>query len=171
MRVFAASDWMRGASGRGGRDGEESRRAGGMGGVDRERGTERASVERMQAGVSRRPGGSRGRHPRGAQAPCEGGKAGESCSLRPGRLARSSVRERKRERERENQWDEARREAHRGQDGATEGHEIAERRGCRSVRARRSGIQGVVRERSPWKSRGERFAITVRPTDRPTPSQ
>lgn len=28
-----------------------------------------------------------GDHPRDAQAPCEGGKAGESCSLRPGHLA------------------------------------------------------------------------------------
>lgn len=31
--------------------------------------------------------GERGGHPRDAQAPCEGGKAGESCSLRPGHLA------------------------------------------------------------------------------------
>lgn len=37
-------------------------------------------------------------HPRGAQAPCEDGKAGESCSLRPGCLAVLSLRERKRDR-------------------------------------------------------------------------
>jgi len=43
----------------------------------------RMDVRRGQGGKRR----AREGHPRGAQALCESGKAGESCSLRPGRLA------------------------------------------------------------------------------------
>lgn len=56
--------------------------------VDR-RGTERASAgwDDGQGGRRRARGGGERDHPRDAQAPCESGKAGESCSLRPGHLA------------------------------------------------------------------------------------
>lgn len=81
--------------------------------------------------------GERGGHPRDAQAPCEGGKAGESCSLRPGHL---TILRRERS-EGDTRRDEARQETHRGR-GETGGErKIIERRGRKSVRARRRGAE------------------------------
>lgn len=107
--------------------------------------------------------GERGGHPRDAQAPCEGGKAGESCSLRPGHLAvlrrewSKGVGGAARSRQ-----DEARRETHRGR-GETGGErKIIERRGRKSVCARRRGA-GSEGERNPWKSRGECFVAVTDP--------
>lgn len=77
--------------------GKKGEREGGMGGVDRERETERASAERMQVGGGGGPRGGEGDIP-GARR--RRGKAGESSSLRPGLLAvllRGSERETGRE--------------------------------------------------------------------------
>lgn len=102
--------------------------------------------------------GERGGHPRDAQAPCEGGKAGESCSLRPGHL---TILRRERS-EGDTRRDEARQETHRGR-GETGGErKIIERRGRKSVRARRRGAERE-KERNPWKSRGERFVAVTDP--------
>lgn len=107
--------------------------------------------------------GERGGHPRDAQAPCEGGKAGESCSLRPGHLAvlrrewskggRGAARSRQ---------DEARQETHRGR-GETGGERGRSSRG-EGVKAcaRDEGAQGA-KERNPWKSRGECFVAVTDP--------
>lgn len=68
--------------------GEEEEKRGRRGPRKRERAREGIRrTDRRIEGREEIARGERGEHPRGAQAPCEGGKAGESCSLRPGRLA------------------------------------------------------------------------------------
>lgn len=106
--------------------------------------------------------GERGGHPRDAQAPCEGGKAGESCSLRPGHLAvlrrewskgvgrLRALAKMKRDGKR---IVAAGRQEERGRSSRGEGVKAC---------ARDEGAQGV-KERNPWKSRGECFVAVTDP--------
>lgn len=103
--------------------------------------------------------GVRGGHPRDAQAPCEGGKAGESCSLRPGHL---TILRRERS-EGDTRRDEARQETHRGRRETGGERKIIERRGRKSARARDEGAQREREGEEPLEKPGRTLCRRHRP--------
>lgn len=146
------SSVMRGEWGRRGRaacgpkrDREGIRRTAGQGGRRRARGVSEGDIpgtRRRRARVEKRV--------RAAHYARDTSRSSDASGARGGRGAARS------------RQDEARRETHRGR-GETGGErKIIERRGRKSVCARRRGA-GRAKERNPWKSRGECFVAVTDP--------
>jgi len=120
--------------------------------VDRGRETEKASP---QDGRTEGTGKRRARegHPRGAQALYEGGKAGESCSLRPGRLA--VLRARKREDEGVHALERSETWSRRGREDRKRGRGSPGGEGVKACARATEGCRRGRREEHPGKA-GER---------------